>query len=689
MAAAGGHYQLQQQRPKCEAAIKNCINNDLKEICKAYNYQVSGTKAVLQKRCLEILDNVVNRGDQAGFNDLFYRVSNHGQAPPRSSAAATSSSSSNYHTNTNGAYHNATSMAPHRAPGRIDPTRYFKSSPFYEVQEAVLPVQDLPAGVEMPQNRNTIRVELKLTADQVSRLKADPSMRLLLYCGNHYQMSTYPRSPVDVAFPNQIEVKINGDEVRSNFKGLKNKPGSTKPADITSSVRKANGYPNQVAITYALTKQRFSFMVHLVKYISAETLTERIKTGRHGGGIISKQRVLDEMNRINADPDIAATSARMSLKDPISTLRINLPVRSAVCKHNQCFDGSMFIQLQEQAPQWSCPVCSKSVSYESLCVDKYFEEILQKTSSSIEKVDVEPNGEWRIIKEEDDTKPAGHSSRAGRAAYDDDFDDDFIEVVDPKVNGKLAAPRPTPSLLSPMPDQGFPMNTPPLSSRGVSLAPSAASATQSNKRPASAVIDLTLDDDDEPPRSGKRQQTGPGTQNGNSSQYSTPNSLPEHRYTQPQSAGQSRGTDSYRPSSNAPRSLTNVRTTSADYNNNRLSSGVASGPGSPYRPAGSISPGFPSHSTASNQQHAQQQHANWNNHSRPATGNASSAQGFQPFSIRQHGATSNSASQSPQQSYRLPPILSQPQQQHQQQQNGYSGGWRSDYQSYSNSPPGG
>lgn len=62
MAATGGHYQLQQQRPKCEAAIKNCINNDLKEICKAYNYQVSGTKAVLQKRCLESKEHMPHHG---------------------------------------------------------------------------------------------------------------------------------------------------------------------------------------------------------------------------------------------------------------------------------------------------------------------------------------------------------------------------------------------------------------------------------------------------------------------------------------------------------------------------------------------------------------------------------------------------------------------------------------------------
>ena len=41
------------QKPQLEHRIKQVVNNDLKEICKAYGYQVSGTKPVLQKRCLE------------------------------------------------------------------------------------------------------------------------------------------------------------------------------------------------------------------------------------------------------------------------------------------------------------------------------------------------------------------------------------------------------------------------------------------------------------------------------------------------------------------------------------------------------------------------------------------------------------------------------------------------------------
>lgn len=49
--ASGGHI-LAQQKPNVEARIKVLINDDLKRICKAYGVAVSGTKVVLQKRCI-------------------------------------------------------------------------------------------------------------------------------------------------------------------------------------------------------------------------------------------------------------------------------------------------------------------------------------------------------------------------------------------------------------------------------------------------------------------------------------------------------------------------------------------------------------------------------------------------------------------------------------------------------------
>jgi hypothetical protein len=50
--ASGGHL-LAQQRPVVEARIKSLLNADLKEICKAYGAAVSGTKVVLQRRCIQ------------------------------------------------------------------------------------------------------------------------------------------------------------------------------------------------------------------------------------------------------------------------------------------------------------------------------------------------------------------------------------------------------------------------------------------------------------------------------------------------------------------------------------------------------------------------------------------------------------------------------------------------------------
>lgn len=511
----------------------------------------------------------------------------------------------------------------------------------------------------MPQNRHTVRAVLALSLDHVKQLREDPSLRLLLYCG----MSVTIMNQVDVSFPNQLEVKINGDDVKANYKGLKGKPGTTKPADITDNVRKTQGYQNQLSITYALTKNKFAFVVYLVKRVTADTLAERLRSGKVGGSI-TKQQVIDEMNKANSDDDIAATSVRMSLKDPISTLRITLPVRSTVCRHNQCFDGSMFLQLQDQAPQWTCPVCSKNVQYDSLCIDKYFEDILQKTSSSIEKVDIEPNGEWRVIKEEEDSQPR-NGTKAARAPYDDDFDDDdLIDITDEQIkqpNGAVAAVRASTN----MPSPAFPMNTPPLSSRDVSRAPSMASTQVGSKRPASAVIDLTFsDDEDEPPRSAKRHTTS--THYGTSAHpYNTPSSFPPDPRFPSLPAGPAHVTDSSRPSSNAARPASNGRSSVSEYYHGSYPFEAYGGrTESPLRPSASASPGYggqPPQSTS-----------NWSAQlPRPPISTHSAGQPQSqlgsPFAIRPPSA--GPAQPGQYNSLRLPPMQTQP-------QNTYDTAWR-------------
>jgi E3 SUMO-protein ligase PIAS1 len=75
----------------------------------------------------------------------------------------------------------------------------------------------------------------------------------MVYCAADNGLNQFTNS--DVAFPHQVELKVNLDEVKTNLRGLKNKPGTTRPADITKYIRKKPGYPNHIVLTYALTQK--------------------------------------------------------------------------------------------------------------------------------------------------------------------------------------------------------------------------------------------------------------------------------------------------------------------------------------------------------------------------------------------------------------------------------------------------
>jgi E3 SUMO-protein ligase PIAS1 len=60
----------------------------------------------------------------------------------------------------------------------------------------------------------------------------------------------------------------------------------------------------------------------------------------------------------------------MSLKDAASQVRIQLPCRGMNCTHFKCFDATTYLQMQEQAPLWTCPICDKPAPFGSLAVDE-------------------------------------------------------------------------------------------------------------------------------------------------------------------------------------------------------------------------------------------------------------------------------------------------------------------------------
>lgn len=95
-------------------------------------------------------------------------------------------------------------------------------------------------------------MKIALRAGAVEKLIEDPSVKAMIYCASD-PISTF--SKVEINFPYQVEIKVNQDEVKANLRGLKNKPGSTRPADITNLLRKRAGYENSLTVMYALTNK--------------------------------------------------------------------------------------------------------------------------------------------------------------------------------------------------------------------------------------------------------------------------------------------------------------------------------------------------------------------------------------------------------------------------------------------------
>lgn len=101
----------------------------------------------------------------------------------------------------------------------------------------------------MAQHRNSTTIHIRPQDHPLlSRCRNDSSLRVMVFC------ATANYGTQDIAFPHQSELKVNGDEIKANLRGLKNKPGSTRPADITDWLRlKLPHYVNNVDFTYALT----------------------------------------------------------------------------------------------------------------------------------------------------------------------------------------------------------------------------------------------------------------------------------------------------------------------------------------------------------------------------------------------------------------------------------------------------
>ncbi|KAK1750712.1 PINIT domain-containing protein [Echria macrotheca] len=472
----------------------------LQAICSVNGLPKTGNKADLHGRLIELINESVRNRDLKRYNEIRESVYKEaGLVPAMASApyvpvrgnpiptshqqryaAPTTFAPAPAFALSNGSRPNPAltlqqaslnaSMGYDRSPAQIAPGFQFKASPFYEAKERLGEVKICEV---MESHRHSVTFNVR--ASEILGYANNPSMRVMVFCaaGN--------TGVQEIAFPHQCELKVNGGEVKANMRGLKNKPGSTRPPDITDLLRlKPSNYNNTVEFTYALTNKKFYLLLVLCKAISVSKLVENIEKK------IRKESVIAELTKKADDPDIEATSLNLSLKCPLSYSRLKNPCRAIGCSHIQCFDATSYLQLQEQGPQWVCPICNKPAPYEQLAVDEYVREIVRSTSDSVEQVTIDPYGKWTEPGAKNETKKEPRVA----ALLDDDF---VISSPSAPYNRNGFSSSATPSRGPPSSVYlggtavGTSQNTP-------------ESGRSSSKRPAPEVIDLTLsDDDDQPP----------------------------------------------------------------------------------------------------------------------------------------------------------------------------------------------
>ena len=105
--------------------------------------------------------------------------------------------------------------------------------------------------VALTSHRHTTEVNISVGIFGIlQRCLTEPSLKVMIFCAGG-SLGTQ-----EIAFPHQCEIKVNGGEVKANLRGLKGKPGSTRPVDITHLLRfKPPTYNNRLEFMYALTNK--------------------------------------------------------------------------------------------------------------------------------------------------------------------------------------------------------------------------------------------------------------------------------------------------------------------------------------------------------------------------------------------------------------------------------------------------
>ncbi|CAI7760465.1 unnamed protein product, partial [Closterium sp. NIES-54] len=82
----------------------------------------------------------------------------------------------------------------------------------------------------------------------------------------------------------------------------------------------------------------------------------------------------------------------------MSGSRIREAGRFRECAHMGCFDLHTFIEINQRARKWQCPVCMKLYALDSLIIDPFFHRVCEQMAqydSDVTDIQLRGDGTWR------------------------------------------------------------------------------------------------------------------------------------------------------------------------------------------------------------------------------------------------------------------------------------------------------
>jgi len=307
-----------------------------------------------------------------------------------------------------GSFSSKPSSSSSQAAFPVHPDVRLKRLPFFDnVAELLRPSSLVPQGNSRYHETNFVfHLTPQQATDIASSRDARPGSKIDFI--NQIQMRfclLETSCDQDDNFPSNLSVKVNGKMVTLPNPIPTNKPGvepkrPPKPVNVTSLCRLSPTVANQINVTWSsdLGGRGYVVAVYIVRRLSSSDLLQRLRVKGVRPAEYTRGLIKDKLCE-DADSEIATTSLKVSLVCPLGKMKMQLPCRATSCSHLQCFDASLFLQMNERKPTWLCPVCDKSILYDNLAIDGYFSDILNSPLLPSDSMEVQLNvdGTWTVI----------------------------------------------------------------------------------------------------------------------------------------------------------------------------------------------------------------------------------------------------------------------------------------------------